>query len=326
MRTLAALTACILLIGASAQADEPTDVDAAIDRGLAFLAKDAVAWKEKHNCVSCHHAALIVWSMREAKQQGWTVDEPLLAELTKWIAESGDGKTTAPRPESAPRALNSKPIWFALGLEADAEPDGATLDGLKTLLATVKEDQTDDGSWTTWPETRPPIFGGNDDSNTTLALLSLLPAAARGDESVIAARDKGVAWLAARPVDDDAQSVALRLILWQRLERPAEEWRPLVERIKARQNDDGGWSQTADMVSDAWATGQALYALAHAGIKSDDPAVARARAFLATTQNEDGSWTMTSRPSKTGDTGAKNLVPITGAGSAWAVLGLVRSR
>ena len=326
MRTLAALTACFLLIGASAQADEPTDVDAAIDRGLAFLAKDAVAWKEKHNCVSCHHAALIVWSMREAKQQGWTVDEPLLAELTKWIAESGDGKTNFGRPESAPEALNAKAIWFALALEADAEPEAATLDGLKTLLATVKEDQTDDGSWMTWPETRSPILGGNDDSNTALALLSLLPAAVRGDEAAIAARDQGVAWLAARPVDEDAQSVALRLILWQRLERPAEEWRPLVERILKRQNDDGGWSQTADMASDAWATGQALYALAHAGIKSDDPAVARARAFLAATQNKDGSWTMTSRPSKMGDTGAKNLVPITGGGSAWAVLGLVRSQ
>ena len=79
------------------------------------------------------------------------------------------------------------------------------------------------------------------------------------------------------------------------------------------------------MASDAWATGQALYALACAGIKPDDPAIRRARAFLIKTQRTDGSWPMTSRPIKPGGEGSSSLVPITGAGSAWAVLGLVRS-
>ena len=83
---------------ADAPAEQPPPVRATIDRGLAFLAKDAVAWKNEHNCVSCHHAAHVVWSMREAKQRGIAVDEELLAELTKWIAESGDGKTGVPRP------------------------------------------------------------------------------------------------------------------------------------------------------------------------------------------------------------------------------------
>src|SRR5438094_9032 len=76
--------------------------------------------------------------------------------------------------------------------------------------------------------------------------------------------------------DDDPQSIAMRLVLWQRLGRPAEESRPLVQRIKERQNADGGWSQVKDMASDAWATGQALYALAHAGIKPDEPGIQRA--------------------------------------------------
>jgi hypothetical protein len=49
-------------------------------------------------------------------------------------------------------------------------------------------------------------------------------------------------------------------VLWNRLGRPAEEWEPLIQRIKDRQNSDGGWSQTKDMASDAWASGQALYA------------------------------------------------------------------
>src|SRR5262245_23789350 len=76
---------------------KPTGVRTTIDRGLGFLVKDAQAWKNEHNCASCHHASLVVWAMREARQRGHAVDEPVLTELTKWVAESGDGKTSIPR-------------------------------------------------------------------------------------------------------------------------------------------------------------------------------------------------------------------------------------
>jgi squalene-hopene/tetraprenyl-beta-curcumene cyclase len=117
----------------------------------------------------------------------------------------------------------------------------------------------------------------------------------------------------------------MRLVLSRRLGRPAIEWEPVVRRIKERQNTDGGWSQSKDMPSDAWAAGQALYALGHAGLEPNAPVIARAHAFLIKTQRDDGSWPMTSRPPNAGGVGCKNLIPITGAGSAWAVLGLVRS-
>jgi hypothetical protein len=325
------LIAILSLLGPSAfaQADSPQptgdDVTATINRGLAFLAKDALAWKSKYNCASCHHAALVVWSMQEAKQHGHTVDERVLAELTKWVAESGDGKTSVPRPDNIPNAFNEKAVYFALALSANPKPDSVSRDGLKLLLSTVKSDQVENGSWLSWPDTRPPIFGNSDERATALAALALLPTAETGDDSARAARDKAVQWLTDTPTDDDPQSVALRLLLWQRLGHSPEKLEPLLKRILARQNDDGGWSQTDSMPSDAWATGQALYALAHAGLKPDHPGIRRAHSFLVKTQRDDGSWPMTSRPIKPGDDGAKNLVPITGAGAAWAVLGLTRS-
>ncbi len=327
MRFIAAVI--ITIAAGTASAEEPAPkslVDASIDRGLAFLTKDAVAWREKYNCVSCHHAGLVVWSMFEAKTRGHAVDETVLEELTEWIAESGDGKTSLKRPAATPKALNTKALWFALALGADPKPDEVSQKGLKRLLATVKEDQTANGSWSAWPETRPPIFGDSHETMTALATLAVLPAAAAGDDSAKAARDQGLRWLSDAKSDDDPQSLAIRLILWRRLGRPAEEWEPLVRRITERQNTDGGWSQAKGMNSDAWATGQALYALAHGGIQPNEPAIARAQAFLIKTQREDGSWPMTSRPLKPGGEGAKNLVPIVGAGTAWGVLGLVRSR
>jgi hypothetical protein len=329
MRSVVTLVVVIILTGtASAQEPrpKPADVSATIDRGLAFLAKDALAWKKEHNCASCHHASLVVWATREAKLRGHAVDEPVLAEMTKWLAESGDGKFGLARPASAPKAASPKAVYFALALGVDPKPDEVSQKGLKPLLKTVAAEQTENGAWSTWPETRPPIFGSSDESLTVLATLAVLPAAAAGDDAAKAVRDKAVRWLAETKTDDDPQSIALRLVLWNRLGRPAKEAEPLVKRIKERQNEDGGWSQTKGMASDAWATGQALYALAHAGVKSDEPAIRRAQAFLIKTQRPDGSWPMTSRPTKPGGEGSKSLIPITGAGSAWAVLGLVRSR
>jgi hypothetical protein len=328
MRSIITIVVATLSGVASAQEfrQKSSEVSAAIDRGLAFLAEDAMAWKNEHNCVSCHHAGLVIWSMHEAKQRGHAVDEPVLAELTKWVAESGDGRFGMARPVSAPRALNPKAVWFALALGADPRPDAISRKGMGLLVETVKSDQTENGSWSAWPETRPPIFGNSDESMTVLATLALIPAAASGEASAIIVRDKGIRWLSETKTDEDPQSIAMRLVLWQRLGRPAREWEPLVRRIKERQNADGGWSQTKDMASDAWATGQTLYALGHAGVKPDEHVVAHAHAFLIKTQRDDGSWPMLSRPVKPGGEGSMSLIPITGAGSAWAVLGLVRSR
>jgi hypothetical protein len=272
MRLLVAIVVSVVPAVASAQdvQPKPSDVGAAIKRGLGFLVKDALAWKKEHNCASCHHAALVVWSMREARQRGHVVDEPVLAELTKWLAGSGDGKFGLARPPSAPKAASPKAIYFALALGTDPKPDAATQAGLKLLLKTVETEQTENGSWSTWPETRPPIFGTSDESLTALATLAVLPAAAAGDAEAKAARDQGVRWLGQTKTDDDPQSIALRLVLWKQLGRPAEECQPLVRRIKDRQNSDGGWSQTKGMGSDAWATGQALYALAMAGTRPEE--------------------------------------------------------
>jgi hypothetical protein len=328
MRLTVAIVVAVLpgAVWAQDLRQEPSRVGATIDRGLGFLTQDALAWKNQHNCASCHHAALVIWAMREAKQRGHSVDGPVLTELTKWVGESGDGKFGLARPAGAPKAASPKAVYFALALGADPKPDAIAQTGMKLLLKTVKSEQTDNGSWSTWPETRPPIFGNSDETLTALAVLAVLPEAAAGDDSAKAARDKGIKWLTETKTDDDPQSIALRLILWTRLGRPAEEWKPLVRRIKERQNADGGWSQTQDMASDAWATGQALYALGNAGIKADEPVITRAHALLVKTQRDDGSWPMTSRPVKPGGEGCKSLIPITGAGSAWAILGLVRSR
>jgi squalene-hopene/tetraprenyl-beta-curcumene cyclase len=323
MRQLFPTLTLMALPLAAAAAEPATNVKGTIDRGLTFLVKDGLAWKDGRRCASCHHAPFTVWALGEAKSRGYAVDEKALADLTAWVVAKEDPAKLFPKqPAPAHTAVNEAPLLLALGLEAGNSK--AAQDGLKKLLIGLLREQCDDGSWKLSREARP--IGSSPETLTALALLALSapPAPGLGKEGK-AAREKGLAWLRAAHADGEPQAAALRLILWRRLGLPALEWQPLAARLRAAQNADGGWGQTAKAKSDAYATGQALYALAEAGVHSGDEAIRKGQAFLAKTQRQDGAWAMASRAILGNGKPAKNLEPITHAGTAWAVLGLAHS-
>jgi hypothetical protein len=323
MRRLSAIVTLILLPVGAAAADPVPNVKETINRGLAFLAKDNVTWKGKRQCAECHHAPFTIWALNEGKKRGYAVDEKALANLTSWVLGKDHlARLVARPPKQEKIELNEAPLLLALGLEAgDAR---AAQDGLKKLLTSVLGDQDKGGSWKLSYEFRP--IGSSPEVLTTLALLALsAPNAPDMGKEGKAARERGLEWLRSAKPDEELQAAALRLVLWRRLGLPASEWEPLVKRLRGAQNADGGFSQIPKARSDAYATGQALYALAEAGVKPDDEAVRKAQAFLAKTQREDGAWPMVSRAIMRDGKPPRNLEPITHAGSAWAVLGLVRS-
>jgi squalene-hopene/tetraprenyl-beta-curcumene cyclase len=320
MRCLTTLAALAVLPMGAAAGDPAPNFKETIDRGLAFLAKDSLAFRETKKCAECHHAPFTIWALNEGKKRGYVVDEKTLAELTTWaVANEIPAKTP---PKQGQIDVNEAPLLLALGIEAgDAKAARA---GLKKLLASVLSDQGEDGSWKLSYEFRP--IGSSPETLTALALLALsAPNAPDMGREGKAAREKGLKWLQAASADDEPQVTALRLVLWRRLGLPATEWEPLVKKLRGAQNPDGGWGQTKEAKSDAYATGQALYALAEAGAKPVDEAVRKAQSFLAKAQREDGAWAMVSRAIMRDGKPPKNLSPITHAGSAWAVMGLVRS-
>jgi glycogen debranching enzyme len=66
--------------------------------------------------------------------------------------------------------------------------------------------------------------------------------------------------------------------------------------LLAAQRSDGGWSQLSSLTSDAYATGQALVALAESGaMMTSDAVYKRGVDFLLKTQFADGSWFVKSR-------------------------------
>ena len=65
----------------------------------------------------------------------------------------------------------------------------------------------------------------------------------------------------------------------------------LAKSLMAEQRSDGGWAQLPGTQSDAYATGQAVYALrVGAAMANTDPAIERGQRFLLQTQLEDGTW------------------------------------
>ena len=224
-----------------------------------------MAWRHEHKCVSCHHAGLVVWSMRKAKRaraRGRRAAsgraDKVDCRIRRW--QNGDSQA-----RGRSRTLNEKAVSLALGLAADPHPDAISLAGTKTLLTAVKEDQVESGASVSSPQTRQPIFGNSDERTTASAILALLPAASAGDGAAKSAGTRAHGgWSIRRLMATRNRSPCA---LWSGNDwagRRANRSRDLINR--AAQNADGGWSQTTEMASDAWATGQALYALAHAGL------------------------------------------------------------
>ena len=108
----------------------------------------------------------------------------------------------------------------------------------------------------------------------------------------------------------------------------AKQCKPQINELLSLQLADGGWSQTVPQLkSDAFATGQTLYALSLAGYADERPEIKRGIDFLVATQTPDGSWPMSSRSTPDGSPREfeKLLTPITCAASSWATLGLGES-
>jgi hypothetical protein len=197
---------------------------------------------------------------------------------------------------------------------------------LKLIAEEIVKKQQFDGSWEFFATLRrPPI----NESQTTDAAWSIL--ALQGETGLDApkaqreALSKGVAWLEAAKRADLHQDKVLKVLLGVRSGKPGEALQTTIDELLALQRADGGWSQTVpDPRSDAFATGQTLYALSLAGFTTERPEIQRGMDFLVATQKPDGSWPMISRSTPNGEPGsAKLLTPITCAASSWATLGLV---
>jgi squalene cyclase len=181
--------------------------------------------------------------------------------------------------------------YILAGLSAAAYPPDAATDALARY---VKRRQFADGSWHVATH-RPPIES-SDIAMTALSLRSLqsfAPAPLKAE--YMRSVQRGAAWLSrAKPKTNEDHVYLVLGLGWAAANRTAV--RTAVNALLAQQHPDGGWSQIPTLSSDAYATGQALTALAESGaIRPSDRVYQRGVRFLLNTQLEDGSWYVRSR-------------------------------
>lgn len=337
----ALLTACLSL---DARADEPAIPEAtpalarrAVERAIGYLQTESASWLKTRKCAACHHVPMPLWALSEADGRGYTIDKKFLTETIESLLGNKEkllGSKIFPNPADPPdprpqgRGLNMGLPFLAIAARSLPSLHEGQKQSLQLITEEILKKQQADGSWEFFASLRrPPI---NESQTTDVAWIIL---ALQGEpepnapEAQRAALANAVRWLEAAKPADLHQDKVMKALLGARSGKPREAMRSDIDELLALQRADGGWSQTVpEPKSDAFATGQTLYALSSIGDTADRPEIRRAISFLVATQSPDGSWPMVSRSSPNGEPGsAKLLTPITCAASSWAVLGLART-
>ena len=271
------------------------DVRTAVERSRTLLANASVVAAANGGCASCHSHNIVDTVDRVALAKGLGTDQKLVAQrqtLTKAPYFSpANLMERFPDPPGAPITT-----VFALNalLSSGYQPDRTT----DIAVAHLVSHQAANGRWFMSAMARPPI-GEGPIAVTAYAIRSLKAYAPPGRADDINERvARATGWLAAEtPRTTEDRNMKLLGLLWAG--RSAAERAPLVKQILANQRADGGWAQTDNLQSDAYATGVSLFALAEAGgISPQHAAYKKGTAYLLSNQRPDGSWFVKSRAAK----------------------------
>jgi hypothetical protein len=189
------------------------------------------------------------------------------------------------------------PLNAMWALASSGTPPDWTTDAAAVNIAAQ---QAADGRWHMEGVVRPPMADG-DIVHTALGIRALKEYGPPARADMKGRIDKALAWLRSAPaVTSDDRNMQMLGLLWGGTEPKA--LRPLAAAIVATQRADGGWAQRKELESDAYATGQTLFALSAVaspiGIAPSDAALQRGVRFLLATQRADGSWYVRSRTAK----------------------------
>jgi mono/diheme cytochrome c family protein len=260
----------------------------AISRALAV--SQPVAGKFLHNggCSSCHSQYLNGMAVGAARSAG-VKTEPALENADTRATQLLLGSLQEAFFQAQEPGDSSEAVGFALlQLASAGVPQSLAIDSMVHHMAAM---QRKEGDWQTF-EGRPPIESG-EFGQTARAIRALrsFPTPARKDEFEQRIQ-RAAAWVEkAEPLTTEDRTMQILGLVWAGHTAPAGRVKELV----GKQRTDGGWGQTDYHQSDAFATGEALWALHESGMTSSDPVYRRGVDFLLRTQQEDGTWHVVSR-------------------------------
>jgi ankyrin repeat protein len=264
-------------------------------KSIALIQRTSGSFFQEGGCVSCHAQNLTGVAVTVARANGIKVDEAAAAAQLKtvklqWAAFEQVLLQRMDPPGGVDTTMYS---LFQLAVEG-AAPDR----GIDALVHNMAGQQHKNGSWCFLGGlARPPIEDG-DFSRTALSIRALATYGFPGRKAEFDQRiQRAAAWLqAAKPRSTEDRNMQLLGLKWANVDhlRLKEPLKNLI----ALQRADGGWAQTPELTSDAYATGSVLYTMHELGLTASDAAYQRGVAYLLRTQLQDGSWHVASRAPK----------------------------
>ena len=301
----------------------PVELKPALQLSLALIEKTSWKFFAASGCVSCHAQSMTDMAAGEARTRGLHVDEAALAERAKMVQAIYPPEPLLERMDPAGAEEQLAYPLAGLALTGYA-PDRMT----DAFVANIVATQGADGSFHVGAAARPPAEEG-DIFRTALCIRSMKAYGPPGRAAEMSARiAKARQWLeAAKPVTAEDRSMQLLGLFWAGSEKT--RLTRLAAIMLAQQQSDGGWRHREGLASDAYATGESLYAMAASGaVAPSNAAFRKGVKFLLSTQRADGSWFVASRSPRIqayfdGGFPYEHDQWISEWGTAWAVLGML---
>jgi hypothetical protein len=286
-------------------------------RGLDWLQQSAVNWAPPPDgCFGCHVQAQALMGQTVALENGYRVSLPAMQALTALMR-----KQTTPEGRIGSAAEITSATFGAMGYAEADKASGNTKDReLFYAVDYLVRSQKPDGSIPFDGNEEPPILQG-ELMLMGNALVAMKWAAAHSpDPKYGKAAERGLAWLAANdPITtQDRVFKIVTLDHYGSADDKRQAW-SLVEELASQQQPDGGWKESIKVdSSNAFATGQVLYAFKQAGVSVRSEMFRRGVDYLLKTQRADsepvnGSWKAVHTESQRKSAFAPTM---------WAVIGL----
>ncbi len=305
-----------------------TAIEQSATKSLLLLQKSSYAFvnNNRFKCASCHNNTLTAMAIGLALHKGIKVIDSLSADnltaMTYTIIRACN-----------PNQINQfLPISFAtpyllMGMYAEKYPPDMNTDiSVDYMMSLAKPD----GSFLA-ESGRVPLETG-DVHLTAMAIRSIeLYASPAKKKHVDELVKKTRQWIE-RVQTNQQQELAFQLLGMQWCGSDNNHKIKVAEKLRSMQNEDGGWSQLPTLKSDAYATGQTLYALYESGMEKTNGAVyQRGLNYLLKTQDDQGAWFVATRSFPIQPFVNSEFPPyddnqfISAAGTNWAVMALLNA-